>query len=168
MPRKDKPTDRRSQKKRIKMSGRTARREELDMLERTGKQVDHLTPRTLYRRNPKTKHAEEEVLEVSFDPRVLLEGDKNAIVEISGMYFRVRSVKLASGTALWVIYLTRAAPESPLADIAGTNIYLSVRQLYVANFQSPLVEYSEGWCIQKRMWDFLNAILVERGIKRGR
>lgn len=150
----------RSRHGRQRTSHKKIRVNELHVLELTGVEEDHSASSGMH--FSKKKRGE---VEISENPLIVWEGGLRAFVDFEGCRFSVKERSISSGRSIWVVYLVYAAQETGLSEIAGTNIYITVGQLRAPKFQSPLVEHSEGWEIQKKIWMFLHSFFVERGIK---
>lgn len=153
------PFGNRSRHNRLGPSEKRIRTAELDILELTGEREDHSASSGAFARRKQEKN-----IEVSIDPIVLWVGNQHVVVDVAGCRFNVKEKNVGTGKT-WAVYLVCAEPETELADIAGTNIYLTIGQMRRLKFDSPLVDESEGWKIQKRIWEFLDHFFVTQGIK---
>ena len=156
----DRTLSSRSRHGRQRTSHKRIRSSELQILELTGKEEDHSASSGAH--FSKKKRGEVEIFE---DPMIVWEGGIPALVDFEGCRFNLKEKSVGSGRSIWVVYLVYATQETGLSEVAGTNIYITVGQLRAPKFRSPLVEHSEGWEIQKKIWMFLNSFFVEKGIK---
>ncbi len=156
----DRTLSSRSRHGRQRISHKRLRSSELQILELTGTTEDHSASSGAH--FSRKKRGE---VEVSQDPMIVWEGGVQALVDFEGCRFNVKEKTVGSGKSIWVAYLIYAEQETGLSDIAGTNIYLTVGRIRAPQFESPLVEDSEGWNIQKKIWMFLHSFFVRKGVK---
>ena len=107
----------------------------------------------------------EAVTHVSKDPQALWAGNQAVSVEIAGCCFMVKQTKLLSGQGTWAIFLIAANTMSELADLVGTNIYLTPGSVRSPVFRSPFPEDTRAFWIQERIWTFLDDFFLREGIK---
>lgn len=91
----------------------------------------------------------------------------SGVVAVGGVQFLVKSDKLpgAFGGEVNIpkVFVHSAPQRSPIHDISGSDVYLTVGQLRRNVFISRSVPGSKMYVIQKRIWDFLSKRLSEHG-----
>lgn len=100
------------------------------------------------------------------DPAILWNG-WNGVVEIQGMRFRSSKKKLGEGSRESLQVSVLFAPAgTELYGLAGSKILVTVPQLHRPFFRSIFKEGSVDCKRQERLWNFLNKVFLELGLKQ--
>lgn len=100
------------------------------------------------------------------DPAIIWNG-WNGIVEIQGMRFRSSKKKLGEGSRESLQVSVLFAPSgTELYGLAGSKIFVTVPQIHSHEFRSWNKEGSVDHRRQKRLWDFMNNLFLELGMKQ--
>lgn len=100
------------------------------------------------------------------DPAIIWNG-WNGIVEIQGMRFRSSKKKLDEGSRESLQVSVLFAPSgTELYGLAGSKIFVTVPQIHSHEFRSWNKEGTVDHKRQKRLWDFLNNLFLELGMKQ--
>lgn len=100
------------------------------------------------------------------DPAIIWNG-WNGVVEIQGMRFRSSRERIGDGTREVLKVSVLFAPAgTELYGLAGSKILVTVPQLHRPFFRSIFKEGSVDCKRQERLWNFLNKIFLELGMKQ--
>ncbi len=100
------------------------------------------------------------------DPAILWNG-LNGIMEIQGMRFRSSKNKLdGERCGSPQISVLSAPAGTELYGLAGSSIYVTVLKLRLPTFQSNFPVVSVDYKRQERLWNFLNKVFIETGLKQ--